>query len=129
MLVGDILTDVGDIDGARAAYLVPKPGPTQYVAARGKLAWTYQTAGDKDDGAEDRPRRRRRRSGQPRTRPSTLADLLRADEHYDESAEVLERADRRPRATRPDWRLLYMRAVDFSESGRWAEAERDLTRP
>ena len=26
-----------------------------------------------------------------------------------------------------DWRLLYMRAVDFQESGRWAEAERDLS--
>ena len=25
-----------------------------------------------------------------------------------------------------DWKLLYMRAVDYEESGRWSEAERDL---
>ena len=29
---------------------------------------------------------------------------------------------------RPDWRLLYMRAVDYQESNRWPLAERDLTR-
>ena len=27
----------------------------------------------------------------------------------------------------PDWRLLYMRAVDYQESNHWPDAERDLT--
>jgi Flp pilus assembly protein TadD len=57
---------------------------------------------------------------------TTLADLLRADEHYDESVSVLDRliASEGPA---PDWRLLYMRAVDLEESDRWPQAERDLT--
>ena len=48
MLVGDILSDVGDVDGARAAYLRPQPDSDEFVAARGKLAWSYQNSGDAD---------------------------------------------------------------------------------
>ncbi|MEO8927176.1 MAG: tetratricopeptide repeat protein, partial [Caulobacteraceae bacterium] len=36
MLVGDILSNIGDLDGARAAYLMPKRGSDDFVAARGK---------------------------------------------------------------------------------------------
>jgi Flp pilus assembly protein TadD len=55
----------------------------------------------------------------------TLADLLRADERYDDSAKVL---DGLIAAGAPDWRLLYMRAVDNQETGRWDAAEADLQR-
>ncbi|MBV8593169.1 MAG: tetratricopeptide repeat protein, partial [Caulobacteraceae bacterium] len=54
-----------------------------------------------------------------------LADLLRADERYDESAAVLGPLIAKG-GDKADWRLLYMRAVDAEESGRWADAERDL---
>ena len=46
-MVGDILSNIGDLEGARAAYLQPKPGADQYAEARDKLAWSYQSAGDK----------------------------------------------------------------------------------
>ena len=55
----------------------------------------------------------------------TLADLLRADERYDESAKVLDGLITAKGAA-ADWKLLYMRAVDYEESDRWADAERDL---
>ncbi|MGI8839324.1 MAG: tetratricopeptide repeat protein [Caulobacteraceae bacterium] len=125
MLVGDIMTDIGDLDAARAAYLTPKRGSDEFVAARGKLAWSYQGAGNKEAALKIA---RDAVAAAPGSQDagSTLADLLRADERYDDSAQVLDRliAERGETA---DWRLLYMRAVDFQESGRWADAERDLS--
>ncbi|MEP6967117.1 MAG: tetratricopeptide repeat protein [Pseudomonadota bacterium] len=123
-LVGDIMSNIGDLDAARAAYRMPKSGSDQYIAARGKLAWTYQTAGDKDSAL----RIARETFGAAPANldaATALADLLRADERYDDSVKVLDRliADQGDHA---DWRLLYMRAVDFQQSDRWAEAERDL---
>ena len=125
MLVGDIMTDIGDLEAARAAYLTPKRGSDQFVAARGKLAWTYQGAGDKSAAIRIA---RETLASAPASQDagSTLADLLRADERYDDSAKVLDGLIAR-QGDKADWRLLYMRAVDLQESGRWAEAERDLS--
>jgi len=125
MLVGDIMTNIGDLDAARAAYLMPKHGSEQFVPARGKLAWTYQGDSDKATALKI-ARETFAAAPTDQDAGSTLADLLRADERYDESAQVLDRlivGD----GDKVDWRLLYMRAVDLEESGRWAEAERDLS--
>jgi len=125
MLVGDIMSDIGDTDGARAAYLAPKRGSDQFVAARGKLAWTYQGDGD-NEGALRIARQTLAAAPMSQEAGSNLADLLRADERYDDSAKVLDRLIA-AQGGQPDWRLLYMRAVDFQESGRWSDAERDLS--
>jgi Flp pilus assembly protein TadD len=125
LLVGDILTGVGDIDGARAAYRTPKPGSADFVAARSKLAWSFQTAKMNEDALK---LARETLAAAPRSREAaaTLADLLRADEHYNESVTVLDKLIA-AEGDKPDWRLLYMRAVDLQESDRWPQAERDLT--
>jgi tetratricopeptide (TPR) repeat protein len=125
MLVGDIMTNIGDLDGARAAYLTPKRGSDQFVAAHGKLAWTYQGAGDKQTALK-LARETLAASPNSQDAGSTLADLLRADERYDESAQVLDHLIA-AQGDKVDWRLLYMRAVDLQESGRWTEAEHDLS--
>ena len=125
MLVGDIMTSIGDLDAARAAYLTPRRGSDQFVAARGKLAWTYQGDGDKA-AALKIARETLTAAPTSQDAASTLADLLRADERYDESATVLDRLIA-GQGDKVDWRLLYMRAVDLEESGRWADAERDLS--
>ncbi|HXU99916.1 MAG TPA: tetratricopeptide repeat protein [Caulobacteraceae bacterium] len=125
VLVGDILADAGDIEGAHKAYLTPKAGSPEFVSARSKLAWSYQSEGKKDEAL---------RTGydilaaapQSREAATTMADLLRANERYADSAKVLDKLIAREGAT-ADWRLLYMRAVDFQESDQWADAERDLT--
>jgi Flp pilus assembly protein TadD len=125
VLVGDILSDVGDIDGARTAYLTPKPGSAEYVSARSKLAWSYQGS-DKKDAALKIGRETLAAAPDSREAATNLADLLRANERYDESVKVLSTLIARE-GPAPDWRLLYMRAVDYQESGRWADAEHDLT--
>jgi tetratricopeptide (TPR) repeat protein len=126
MLVGDMLEATGDMPGARAAWSTPKPTSPEFEAARAKLAWSYQSAEDKDEALATA---RATLAAVPKDRDAaiTLADLLRADEHYAESAALLDpliAAD----GDHPDWKLLYMRAVDYEESGRWADAERDLQR-
>jgi Flp pilus assembly protein TadD len=124
LLVGDVLAAEGDRAGARAAYLKPGPTSPQFIDARMKLAWSYQNAGEKDQALTVA---RQAVAMHPKDREAgvTLADLLRADERYDDSAKVL---DGLISAGDPDWRLLYMRAVDNQETGRWADAEADLQR-
>ena len=126
ILVGDVLADGGDDEGARAAYLAPRSGSDQYVIGRAKLAWSYQGAGDKVAALETA---RAVHVAVPGSQDAatTLADLLRADERYDDSAKVLDPLIAR-QGDQADWRLLYMRAVDLQESGRWPDAERDLSR-
>jgi tetratricopeptide (TPR) repeat protein len=126
LLVGDILSDVGDKADARAAYQAPKPGePVTWVAARDKLAWSYQGDGQKDQALQIA---RTALEAQPDSKDAAtnLADLLRADERYEDSVKVLDRLIANE-GRAPDWRLLYMRAVDYQESNRWPQAEMDLT--
>jgi len=125
LLVGDILSNVGDQQGARAAYLSPKPGAPDFVAAHGKLAWSYQNAGMKDQALEV-AHAALTAAPDSQDAATNLADLLRADERYDESVAILDKLIAGQGDT-PDWRLLYMRAVDYQESNHWPDAERDLT--
>ena len=124
MLLGDILAGNGDDAGARAAYARVRPTSSQYVDARTKLAWSYQEAKDTDTAlATARETLVQRPDDQDAA--ITLADLLRAEEHYDESAKVLDGLIPKT-ADAATWRLLYMRAVDYEESGHWEDAEKDL---
>jgi tetratricopeptide (TPR) repeat protein len=126
VLVGDILTNIGDEDGARVAYMTPKVGSPDYLTARAKLAWSYQDAGDKDKALAIAQAAHASAPGDEEA-ATTLADLFRADERYGDSVKVLDPIIQ-GQGARADWRLLYMRAVDLQESDRWADAERDLSR-
>ncbi|MEO7026610.1 MAG: tetratricopeptide repeat protein, partial [Caulobacteraceae bacterium] len=125
-LVGDVLADLGDVDSARAAWLTPRPGSDSFAAARAKLAWSYQNAGATGEALKIAHATLAAAPGSLDS-ATNLADLLRASQRYDESIRVLDPLIA-GEAGRPDWRLLYMRAVDYQESGRWADAERDLSR-
>jgi Flp pilus assembly protein TadD len=124
LLVGDILAAAGDASGARAAFLNPKPGSPQYVTARGKLAWNEQARGDKESALKIA---RETLAAEPKDRDAavTLADLLRADERFADSAQILDGVILDEGAA-VDWRMLYMRAVDYEQSDRWPDAEHDL---
>jgi len=126
VLVGDILTNIGDEDGARVAYMTPKPGSPNYLMARGKLAWSYQDAGDKEKALAI-AQTAHATAPSDQDAATTLADLFRADERYDDSVKVLDPIIQ-GQGPRADWRLLYMRAVDYQESDHWTDAERDLSR-
>ncbi|WP_372786625.1 tetratricopeptide repeat protein [Phenylobacterium sp.] len=121
VMVGDLMQANGDADAARAAYGHPKPGSVEYATAQAKLAWTYQAADDKETALK--LARAAAASGDTDARV-TLADLLRADEKYDEAAQVLTALIAENKA--PDWRLLYSRGVTLERLNRWPEAQADL---
>jgi tetratricopeptide (TPR) repeat protein len=121
VMVGDLLAAQGDVPGSRDAYARPRPGSTEYVTAQSKLAWSYQNDGDKDLALKIA--REAAATGSVEGR-MTLADLLRADERYAESADVLTSLIAEQK--KPDWRLLYARGVAYERTDRWPQAEADL---
>jgi tetratricopeptide (TPR) repeat protein len=121
VMVGDLMQASGDSDSARAAYARVRSGSDDYTAAQGKLAWTYEEAGDHETALKIA--RAAAASGDSDAR-LTLADLLRANEKYAESAELLTGLIKQ--APVPDWRLYFGRAVSLEKLDRWPEAEADL---
>jgi tetratricopeptide (TPR) repeat protein len=123
LLVGELLAPA-DLAGAREAYASVEPGASSYVTARGKLAWSYQSAGDHDTALK---LARATAAAVPDSRQAQgdLADLLRANDQYTESAAVLSRLIDAPGAV-PDWRLYYLRATAYEEIGDPAKTQADL---
>ncbi len=124
LLVGDTLSAASQVEAARAAYAHPQPGSPSYVAARERLIGTY------DDPA-DAPIELKLAEETAKAAPddpdamALLADALRINDRYAESAQVLDKliAQAGPKAT---WNLYYMRGVALDRAGDWAGAERDL---
>ncbi len=126
VLVGDVMNAADDAAAAREAYSRVSSGSPNYSAARAKMAWSYQLAGQKDEAlkmAADAV------AADPQDRDAaiTQADLLRANDRYADAAKVLDALIAGGDGS-PDWRLLYMRGVALERSGRWDEAEKDLTK-
>jgi tetratricopeptide (TPR) repeat protein len=124
LLVGDLLAQDDDDAGAREAYAKVLPGSPRYVAAQSKLAWSYQTGGDKPKAIA---LAQQVAVAAPKDRDAqiTYADLLRANERWAESAAALDPLIA-SEAAKPDWRLLYMRGIALERAGRWSDSERDL---
>lgn len=121
VMVGDIMEGAGDTEAARLAYGMPRPGSAEYAAAQAKLAWTYQAADDKDTALK--LARAAAASGDADAR-LTLADLLRTNDQFAESAEILSGLISESKT--PDWRLHYARGVAYERLNRWPEAQADL---
>jgi tetratricopeptide (TPR) repeat protein len=125
LLIGDTLSAGGQVDEAREAYAEPQPGSSAYVPARSRLIATY------DDSAKDAPTELALAEATAKAAPSDpdamelLADALRINSHYQESAQVLDKliAQLGPQAS---WSLYYMRGVALDQAGDWPGAERDL---
>ena len=121
LMLGDLLQSRGDHDGARAAYGKLKPNSAEFPAAQAKLAWSYQSAGDKETALK--LARAAAATGDPEGR-LTLSDLLRANEQYDEAIQILTSLITESKS--PDWALYYARGQAYERSERWNEAEADL---
>jgi Flp pilus assembly protein TadD len=124
ILVGDLLTGP-DPDSARIAYAQVLPTSDRYVTARSKLAWNLQNAGD-HDGALKIARETAAAEPANREASAALADLLRANDQFAESAAVLTRLIDAAGA-RADWRLYYLRATAYDETGDADKTQADLT--
>ena len=120
LLVGDLLEDEGQIEEARAAYARTPAGAPEFPAAQAKLAWSHQRAGDGETAL--RLARSAAAAGDIEA-VITLSDLLRANERFSESADVMATV---LASSAPDWRLFFARGVSLERAGRWKEAERDL---
>ena len=124
ILLGDALVGAGDIDSARDAYSHPQPGSPDYVLARGRLILTYQ-------GQDDAPVALKLAQDTVQSAPddddalALLADALRVDGQYAESAKVLDTLIVHQGAN-TGWQLYYMRGVALAQSDQWAAAEQDL---
>ena len=123
LLVGDALNGLNDPDGARQAFSQVGPKSGHYVDARTRLAWSYQ-ADDKDQALKLAQETVQQRPDSQDAK-LTLADLMRADDRFAESAKLLDDVISRAGA-RAEWRLYYMRGVALERSGQWPDAERDL---
>lgn len=121
LMLGDLLQSRGDIEGARAAYSRPKPNSAEFPAAQAKLAWSYQSAGDKEGALK--LARAAAATGDPEGR-LTLSDLLRANDQYEEAVKIL--SDLIAESKSPEWALYFARGQAYERSGRWKEAEADL---
>ena len=121
VMVGDLMEASGDTQAARAAYRHVTPAAPEYAAAQGKLAWTYDEAGDHETALK---LARAAAAADDADAQLTLADLLRANNRYDEAAQLLTALIKRQPT--PDWRLYFGRAVSLEKLGRWSEAEADL---
>jgi Flp pilus assembly protein TadD len=123
LLLGDSLNSLGDQPGARNAYAQVSPKSGHYVEARTRLAWSWQND-DKDLALKLAQETVQQRPSSQDAKVS-LADLLRADEKFEESAKVLDPLIAAA-GNRAEWRLYYMRGVALERAGHWPEAERDL---
>ena len=124
VLVGDLLNQNEDPQGAIEAYGRVPPGSPHYASAQSKSAWAWNDLGDKAKALEVA---RAAATASPNNRDAqvALADLLRNGGQWNESVAVLDPIIAREAAD-PDWRLLYLRAVALEQAQRWPEAERDL---
>jgi tetratricopeptide (TPR) repeat protein len=126
LLVGDVLTSSGDVEGARAAFAKVAPGSPRFADARGRLAWSYQQGDDKAQALKIARETVQQLPSSDEARMN-LADILRANDQFEESARTLDPVITSAGA-RADWRLYYMRAVALERSGHWPEAQRDLSK-
>jgi tetratricopeptide (TPR) repeat protein len=125
VLVGDALSAGSDTTAAREAYGHPQPGSPEFVDARARLITTY------DDDPAANPTVLQIAQDTVKGAPgdddalTLLADALRINEQYAESAKVLDQliVDQGAKA---GWQLYYMRGVAREQSGDWPSAEADM---
>jgi tetratricopeptide (TPR) repeat protein len=124
LLVGDTLTAGGQIEAAREAYAQPKPGSPSYVSARERLIGSYDQPSDAPIELQLAQETAKAAPDDPDAM-ELLADALRVNDRYAESAQALDKLIDQAGA-KAGWSLYYMRGVALDQSGDWDSAERDL---
>ncbi len=126
ILVGDAMSNAGDVEAARLAYGHVQPSSADYVAARGRLIQTYELPANADKVlglAQDTVKV----APNDDDALAQLADALRSAERYDESAKVMDTLLSHL-GDKASWEAFYMRGVALDRSGHWPEAQRDFNK-
>jgi tetratricopeptide (TPR) repeat protein len=124
MLLGDTMVAQDDVDTARQAYGHLQAGSPDFVDARARLINTYDSPADKVINLQLAQDTVKAAPGDDDAL-AMLADALRANERYVESAKVLDQliADQGDKA---GWQIYYMRGVALQQAGRWDDAQADM---
>ncbi|HET9160383.1 MAG TPA: tetratricopeptide repeat protein [Caulobacteraceae bacterium] len=124
VLLGDFLQQAGDKAAARQAFMRVPTGAPEYLAARMRLAASYEA--DEDlSGALKIARETVAAAPDDADAQTLLANLLITSKDYEASVKVLDKLIAASSA-KPNWRLNYFRAMAYERAGRWPEAEADL---
>jgi tetratricopeptide (TPR) repeat protein len=125
VMVGEVLSTEGDLDGARRAFLKPKAGSPHFTTARSRLAYALQEKGRTAEALEV-ARAAAAAAPADSSLQTTYGALLIEQKRFDEAVAVFDRliAAQGER----DWRTWFLRGTAHERAGRWAQAERDLQR-
>ncbi len=126
LLIGDILAEQDNLEGAIAAYDAVGDGSALTQTAKLRMARALHTLGRRDEAyrlleqqAEAEPQRTEALV--------QLADLARRDEEYERAEQAYSRAlGRIATPQREDWTLYYARGITYERTKRWPQAEADF---
>jgi tetratricopeptide (TPR) repeat protein len=126
LLNAELLEELGQYDLAIAAYkAVPTDHTASHAAELGRAAALRRS--DKVDAAIEVLEQLTRRFPDMAVVQSTLGDVLRQKEDYDEAVKAYDRAiDLIPEGGRGRWFTHYARAIAHERLDNWAEAEADF---
>lgn len=124
IMLGEFLEQSGDRDGARTAYGRVAANAPEYLAARVRLAASYES--DKDlDSALRIARETVQTAPNDADAQALLANLLSTARDYVGAVKVLDGLIG-AEGTKANWRLYYTRAIALERAGRWNDSEADL---
>lgn len=125
-LLGNLLEQLENPEAAAAAYASVPPTSELNSLSELRRIGALRQAG-KDGEAEARVRAALREYPNSSAHLTTLADMLRDKESYEEAVHFYTRAiDQIASAKRNDWFVYFARGVCYERLGKWREAETDL---
>jgi tetratricopeptide (TPR) repeat protein len=124
LLVGDIMTGAKDTAGAAEAFAHIGAASPQYAEARGRMAWALQREGH-PEAAMSMAYETVKALPDDVSSQATLADILRANERFEDSITVMDGLIAKSGET-VQWGYYFMRGVALERVGRWEPAEADL---
>ncbi len=126
LLIGDVLADQGNFDGAIETYAEVDDDSPIGFAAKLRTAGALHELGRKEEAFEVLELL-------AATEPERiqalvqLGNLLRRDEQYDRAEKAYSRAiERLGTPKREDWTLFYARGIAYERTKRWPKAEADF---
>ena len=124
VVLGEVLAASGDVEGARRAFMMIKPGSEHFAGARARLSLALESAGRTAEALETAQAAAQAAPTDPAVQEAYAA-LLSERRRFGEATAVFDRLIASPDGA-DNWRLWYLRGAAHEQAGRWPEAERDM---